>query len=116
MVSVWGCFKRALFSKFHFLVVHGDAEIALLGSLSQIPALLSVHCLMSDRSKLSHLQSGGYTEILGACRGFDPQHRLLLLWLMSFSLPAGDLARVISTHSCRDQSIRPPASVTIQRL
>lgn len=71
-----GMFQTVFFSKFHFLVVRGDAEIALLGSLSQIPALLSVHCLMSGRSKLSHLQSGGYTEVLGACRGFDPQHRL----------------------------------------
>lgn len=23
-----------------------------------------------------NLQSGGYTEVLGVCRGFDPQHRL----------------------------------------
>lgn len=71
-----GMFQTALFSKFHFLVVRGDAEIALLGSLSQIPALLSVHCLMSGRSKLCHLQNRGYTEVLGACRGFDPQHCL----------------------------------------
>lgn len=73
-----GMFQIALFSKFHFLVVCGDTEIALLGSLSQIPALLSVHRMMSGRFKLpfSHLQSGGYTEVLGACRSFDPQHHL----------------------------------------
>lgn len=39
-----------------------------------------------------------------------------LLWFMSFSLPAGDPASVVSTHTCTDQSIYPPASVTIQGL
>ena len=72
-----GMFQTA-FSKFRFLVFCGDAEIALLGSLRQIPALLSIHLMMSGRFKLpfSHLQSGGYTQVLGACQGFDPQHRL----------------------------------------
>lgn len=47
-----GMFQTTSFSKFHFLVVRGDAEAALLGSLSQIPALLSVHRMMSGRFKV----------------------------------------------------------------
>lgn len=111
-------FQMVLSSKFHFPVVCGDTQMALLGISEQSPSpaeylprnlrQIQTPLLLPAEWKLG--RGAVFAEFLTL------NIVSLLLWFMSLSLPAGLQAGVVSIHSSRDQSIRPPATVALQRL
>ena len=111
-------FQMVLSSKFHFPVVRGDTQMALLGISEQSPSpaeylthnLRQIQTPLLLRAEWKLGRGAVFAEFLTL------SVVSLLLWFMSLSLPAGLQAGVVSIHSSMDQGIRPPATVALQRL